>query len=722
MPPVSELPTDGPPVARRAPHDHVLHGVTRPDPYAWMSPADGEHPPELLAHLAAERGWYDVATSHLFSWASVVRSEMVARVPEERRSGTWSRMRFSYYTRDARDRDYTVIWRESRNDFARRGTESTAEPRSDDDFDGVTGPEVVLDVNALDAGTGYLDLGLSIVSPDENLLAYSLDTSGNEVFTLRFRDLRTGADLPDVVEGVGYAGAWTSDSSGDLAFLYTVPDASWRHERIRAHRLGDDPAADVDVLVEPDRRFEVSLRRCRSEQAIVVLSESRDTTEAWYLDPTGADLVPRSLGGRRTGVMYRAEHVRDGELLLVTDDGAVEFRLASCPVPGPAGQDHAVWREVRPEDPAERLERVDAFEGYVVATLRRGGDRLLRVLDADELAGAGIDVTSRFVGGEIRLARNTWYGAPAVAVTDESHTEPVVHAEVALADGSVTDTHRDRAPGHDPAAYVTEVHTFPAPDGTPVPATIVRHRDSPLDGTAPALLWAYGSYEYSWEREWEEPLPSILDRGVVFVHAHIRGGGECGRHWWLDGRLTAKQHTFDDLIAVADGIDAAGLVDPDRIATRGLSAGGLLQGAVLSQRPDRWRAVLAEVPFVDVITSMLDDSLPLTVNEWDEWGDPRVREQFDAMLGYSPYDNPPPAGSRPDLLVTGAVHDTRVLVHEPAKWVARLRETDPEWAAQCLFRAETGTGSHVGPSGRLDHLAYEADVATWLLDRLGVTS
>ena len=229
-----------------------------------------------------------------------------------------------------------------------------------------------------------------------------------------------------------------------------------------------------------------------------------------------------------------------------------------------------------------------------------------------------------------------------------------MHAEVALADGSVTDTHRDEAPGHDPAAYVTEVRTFPAPDGTPVPATIVRHRDTPLDGTAPALLWAYGAYEYSWEREWEEPLPSILDRGVVFVHAHIRGGGECGRDWWLDGRLTAKQHTFDDLIAVADGIAAAGLVDPDRIATRGLSAGGLLQGAVFSQRPDRWRAVLAEVPFVDVITTMLDDSLPLTVNEWDEWGDPRVREQFDAMLAYSPYDNPPPAGSRPDLLVTGA--------------------------------------------------------------------
>jgi oligopeptidase B len=699
-----------------------------------MSPVDGEHPAELLDHLAAERGWYDVSTAHLGSLASVLCSEMVARVPKEQRSGTWSRMRFSYYTRDARDRDYTVIWRESRHDSVTDGAKSSVEGHSGNDFVQVTappagsGPEVVLDVNTLDAGTGYLDLGLSVVSPDEDLLAYALDTSGDEVFTLRFRDLRTGKDLPDVVTGVGYTGAWTSDSAGNLGFLYTVPDASWRHERIRAHRLGTRPDEDRDVLVEPDRRFEVTVRRCRSEQAIVLLSESRDTSECWWVDPTGADLAPRSLGGRRSGVSYRAEHRRGadgrGDLLLVTDADAVEFRLVSCPVPGPDGQDHTAWREGRPEVPDERFERVDAFAGHVVTTLRRGGNRMLRVLPSDDLAGAGTEVTSRFPGGEIRLARNTWYDAATVAVTDESHTEPVVHAEVALADGSVTDTHRDEAPGHDPAAYVTEVRTFPAPDGTAVPATVVRHRDTPLDGTAPALLWAYGAYEYSWEREWEEPLPSILDRGVVFVHAHIRGGGEGGRHWWLDGRLTTKQHTFDDLIAVADGIADAGLVDPDRIATRGLSAGGLLQGAVFSQRPGRWRAVVAEVPFVDVVTTMLDDSIPLTVNEWDEWGDPRTREHFDAMLAYSPYDNPPPAGSRPDLLVTGAVHDTRVLVHEPAKWVARLRESDPEWSQRpmgCLFRAELGTGSHVGPSGRLGHLAYEADVAAWILDRLGVS-
>ena len=354
--------------------------------------------------------------------------------------------------------------------------------------------------------------------------------------------------------------------------------------------------------------------------------------------------------------------------------------------------------------------------------LRRDGDLQLRLLAADDLAGPGTVVTSRFTGGELALARNTWYDADAIAVTDEALTEPPVHAVVSLSDGSVTDTHRDEAPGHDPASYVTQLRSFPAPDGTLVPATIVRHRDTPLDGTAPAVLFGYGAYESVWEREWEEPLPSLLDRGVVYVFTHIRGGPEGGRRWWLDGRLTAKQHTFDDHIAVADGLAAAGLVDPGRIATRGLSAGGLLVGAAFSQRPDRWCAVVAEVPFVDVINSMLDDSLPLAVTEWDEWGDPRVREHFEAMLAYSPYDNPPKPGTRPDLLVTGAVHDTRVLVHEPAKWVALLRETDPEWSRPmgCLFRAELGTGSHVGPSGRLDHLAYEADVAAWLLDRLGL--
>jgi oligopeptidase B len=247
---------------------------------------------------------------------------------------------------------------------------------------------------------------------------------------------------------------------------------------------------------------------------------------------------------------------------------------------------------------------------------------------------------------------------------------------------------------------------------------LLRHRDTALDGTAPSLIYAYGAYEAVDEPEWDPALPSVLDRGVVYVHALIRGGGEGGRRWWLDGSMATKQHTFDDLAAVADGLAADGLVDGARIATRGLSAGGLLQGAVFRQRPDRWRAVVAEVPFVDVVTTMFDASIPLTVNEWEEWGDPRIREQFDWLLAYSPYDNLPPASARPDLLVTGAVHDPRVMVREPAKWVAALRESDPDWSPRLLFRCETSAGAHVGPSGRIGHLAYEAEIYAWILDRL----
>ena len=308
-------------------------------------------------------------------------------------------------------------------------------------------------------------------------------------------------------------------------------------------------------------------------------------------------------------------------------------------------------------------------------------------------------VSSRFPAGAVHIARNTSYDAGWVTVQDRAHVEPPVWSDVDLATGTSRDQRRQEAPGHDPARYVSETRHFPAPDGTPVGATVIRHRDTPLDGTAPALVYGYGAYEYTFEPDWDPALPSLLDRGVVFVHAHVRGGGEGGRTWWLDGRLGRKQNTFTDFLAVADGLD--GLVDGNRIAARGLSAGGLLQAAVFSQRPERWRAVVAEVPFVDVVTTMFDASIPLTVTEWDEWGDPRRREEFDWMLAYSPYDNLPPAGGRPDLLVTGAVNDPRVMVHEPAKWVAALRASDPAWSPRCAFRCELAAGSHVRPLGPL---------------------
>ena len=675
--------TATPPPAPQIPFEHVEHGVSRPDPYRWM--ADGGE--ALTAYLAAERAFYDASVAHLRPLVDELRAEMSGRVPASEESPRWWRASGWYALRTPAGAEYADLVRAS-------GT--------------------VLDVNALAAGADYFELGVTLVSPDESVLAWSADRLGDEVYELRFRDLRTGEDLDDIVPRTYYSGAWSADSTW---FFYTVHDEAYRPFQVWRHRVGTPVSSDELVLEEPDERFEVQVRGTRSGDRIVVWSESNTTSECWVVDAHDVARGPWSVGGRRDGVRYHAEHRRwaGGEdLLVVTDDGAVESRLMVAPVPDGADQDASAWVEARPERPSQRLLRADAFAAGVLLTVREEGERRLALVAHDDLGGGA----SAELTGD--LLRTPAYDAEAVSVLEESWLRPGVARSWALATGILSEVWHEEAPGHDPERYVMEQRTFPSADGTAVPATLLRHRDTPLDGTAPALVYGYGSYESVDDPAWDPALPSLLDRGVVYVHAHIRGGGELGRWWYLDGKLQHKQHTFDDHVAVADGLARDGLVDPDRIATRGLSAGGLLQGAVFSQRPARWRAVVAEVPFVDVVTTMFDASIPLTVTEWDEWGDPRRRADFDWMLAYSPYEHPPAAGARPDLLVTGAVHDPRVMVHEPAKWVARLRETDPAWSPRCLFRVETGAGAHVGPSGRFGHLAYEAEVYAWVLDRLGV--
>ena len=692
-----------PPTAERRPFTHTEHGVERPDPYHWL----GGDEPAVLDHLVAERAFYDASTVHLGSLRSTLKAEMLSRLASDDESAHWDRRRFTYWTRHPVNSDYAELRRLNHDSEAGSTTESESS-------------SLFFDINAEDRGTGYLDLGFTAVSPDEDLLAYNVDAAGDEVFELRFRDLRTGEDLPDLIVRSYYGGAWSADSKH---FFYTVHDDAYRPHLVLRHRLGTDAADDVVVLEEPDPRFELDLRATRSGDLLMISSESRSTSEVWVVDAHAPESPARSVGGRRHGVLYDVEHVpdRDGDaLLVVTNDDAVEFRLSTAPLPPDAGQDHTAWTPARPENPEERLLRADGFATAVVLAYRAEGQHRLRILRPDDLAGEGIVVRSRDEVGCLDLARNELYDAPAVTVVDETYLRPPLWSSVELATGAATEVHRGDAPGHEPGDYVVERRTFPAPDGTPVPAVVMRRRDTALDGSAPALIYAYGAYEAVDEPEWDPGLPSVLDHGVVYVHALIRGGGDGGRRWWLDGSMSTKQHTFDDLAAVADGLDREGLVDGERIATRGLSAGGLLQGAVFSQRPDRWRAVVAEVPFVDVVTTMFDASIPLTVNEWEEWGDPRIREQFDWLLAYSPYDNLPPPGRRPDLLVTGAVHDPRVMVREPAKWVAALRDSDPAWSPRLLFRCETSAGAHVGPSGRIGHLAYEAEVYAWILDRLGV--
>lgn len=623
-------------------------------------------------------------------------------------------MQFSYYTFTPTGREYPQLMRVRHHSDGLAATESVAESAHPD---GLPTPEVLLDAADYADGSGYVDVGVQQVSPDERWLAYSLDTTGEEVFRLAFRDLARGLDLDEVIPRTYYSGAWSADSS---TFFYTVHDDAYRPYQVWRHRLGSAVQDDVCVLDEPDARFELTVRHTRSGDLVVATARSRETTEVWLVDAHSPTQEATCVEPRRRGVEYDVEHARLASgrdvLLLLTNDGATEFRLMEAPLATP-GREH--WHERIAENPAERVHAVEAFADALVLSLRRDGSPCLRVLPLEGDGDGGFDLAPTLPAGRISLGRNEMWHTESVTVVEESSISPATWWDVDLRTGARTLRHRQEAPGHEPELYVTQREEVVGPDGTSVPFTLTRHRQTPLDGSAPCLLWGYGAYESCDDPEFDPALTSLLDRGVVHVHTHVRGGGERGRWWWLDGRLEHKQHTFDDHVTVAEHLAATGMVDPVRIATRGLSAGGLLQGAVFSQHPSRWRAVVAEVPFVDVVTTMLDPSVPLTVNEWDEWGDPHRPDDFDWMLRYSPYDNLPAAGDRPDLLVTGALHDPRVLVSEPAKWVAALRASDPEWGPRCLFRVETGAGAHTGPAGRYAHLGYEAEVAAWLLQRLG---
>jgi oligopeptidase B len=661
------------------------------DPFGWMR---DKGTPGLRAYLAAERAYYDEHLAGLRgSWAEL-RGELTARVPADAESVHWERGGYSYFTRMLPGQNYPRFCR------ARPGGEA----------------EILLDQEALLADPaatgGYVELGVREVSPDGRLLAYSVDFDGSEQYQLRVRDLARGTDQPGRIEATYYGLAWSADSA---TLFYVLTDDAYRPHEVWRHRAGTDPAGDVLVYREDDQRYELTVRTTRSGEWVLIEIESRDTTETLVIPATDPDRRPAVLAPRRPGVEYRAEHARGpdgGEFYLVTNDVATEFRLARCPAGG-GGPD--AWREVLAGEPGTRLVSCDAFEGYLVLTQRRDAATQLRVI----ALGTGQQRLIEAAGPHqsLALAVNQEYRAAAVTVRTESLTDPPSWHDVDLATGRWRLRKRQEVPGYDPARYVSQRLTATAPDGTAIPVTIAARAGTRPDGTAPCLLYGYGAYEACEWPEFSVARPSLLDRGFVYAIAHVRGGGEGGRRWWLDGRLGRKRNTFTDFIAAADMLAATGWADGQAIVSRGLSAGGLLQGAVFSMAPRRWRAVVAEVPFVDCVTTMLDPTIPLTINEWDEWGDPRDPQARAYLASYSPYDNVP-VGPRPDLLVTGSLHDPRVLIHEPAKWVARLRATDGA-GSRLLFRPELGAGAHVGPAGRYDKLGYEAEILAFIVDAAG---
>ncbi len=681
-----------PPVAPREPSVRSLHGQTETDDYAWMR--DPEHP-ALLGYLTAERAYYDSYAARLSELTDRLAAESTGRIPAGADDGVgWPLGGFVYRTRTPEGREHLQFLRSKPGESAER---------------------VLLDDNIVGADSEYVEVGERLPSPDGALLAWSCDLTGAEVYQLRIRELVTGNDLPDLIEASAPGLAWSTDAS---YLFYLVPDELNRPCQLWRHELGTPAQADELIYTETDAKFELVLYGSRSGQFAIVESASRDTTEVRLIpldDPLAEPILVRP---RRSGVEYRVDHARAaapsaGWLFIVTDEDDPEFTLKRAAVG--AGE----WTTVDCQAvTGARLLSCDVVGEHLVLTLRRGGEPLLAITDYD--GGHLTEVRPSLVAGTIRIEHAEDYAAGSVIVVEESLVDPPRWSRLDLASGARELLKRREVPGYDPARYRTEQLNAVARDGTSIPVTLAYRIEVPLDGTAPCLLYGYGAYEACSDPEFTLGLAALLDRGVVYAIGHVRGGGELGRTWWQQGRLTSKPNTFTDFIDVADWLGGAGgLVDGSRIVSRGLSAGGLLQGAVYSMRPDRWAAVVAEVPFVDCVTTMLDPSIPLTINEWDEWGDPRELADYTAIRSYSPYDNPP-VGDRPPLLVTGAVHDARVAVHEPAKWVARLRATGAG-QPNLRFRVELGAGAHTGPSGRYAQASYEAEVYAFVLDAMGIS-
>ena len=698
-----------PPVAAQKPVTLSHHGRERVDEWYWLRDKDD---PGVIAHLEAENAYTAAATARLGELREAIYTEIVGRIQEtdltvpSRRDGWW------YYSRTVEGLQYPISCR-------RPAQPGEGEGLADRPTDAETlaGAEVVmLDQNALAEGHDYFALGNFEVSPDGRLLAYATDTDGSELFTLRFRDLESGEDLADTVEDTYYGLAWASDNA---TVFYTRPDDSMRPYQLWRHRLGTDPSSDVLVVTEEDEHFFLGVDRTKDGALLLCQLESKVTTEFLMLDAARPEGEWTVVEPRAHGVEYSVDH-QSGRLLITTNSAdAVNFRLVEAPVARP-GQDH--WVEVIPHRPEVKLDGVEVFADWLVLHERAGGLQRLRILPTpggqggEESSALAVEVPEEVCS--ISGGGNPEYDTAIFRFHYTSLVTPNSVFDLDLATGERRLLKQQPVlGGYDPARYRTERRWARAEDGTEVPVSLVYRAGLALDGQAPCLLYGYGSYEISIDPYFSPARLSLLERGFVFAIAHVRGGGEMGRPWYENGKMLAKRNTFTDFVAAARMLVEEGFTRPDRLAARGGSAGGLLIGAVANLAPQQFAALVAEVPFVDCLTTILDDSLPLTVIEWEEWGNPvESPEVYDYMASYSPYDNVG-ALPYPAVLATAGLNDPRVSYWEPAKWVQRLRQRGVG-DQPVLLKTEMGAG-HQGPSGRYDAWRDEAFVLSFVIDALG---
>ncbi len=679
-----------PPKARRQPTVREHHGDRFEDAYAWMSERDD---PALLEYLAEENAHAATLTDHLKPLADAIYEEFRSRIQETDLTVPVRHDRWWYYSRTVEGDQYPIEGRIRLAEHADRPTlEGDAAP---------TGEELLLDHNAEAKGHDFFAVAGSEVSPAGDLLAYGADLAGDERYDLRVRRIATGELLDETVKQTGGALAWSLDGR---QLFYTRVDEAWRPHQVWRHEVGT--AQDVDVLVhdEPDERFFVGVSASRDDRHIIIGIGSKTTNEYRILDAADPLGTPRIVAERRHGVEYDIEPIGD-HLLVVHNARRTNFELAIAPI---TCTSHEEWvpLDVTTED--EYVTGVDGFDDFIAISLRRGGGTAVRIVRRDPTSETGLGESHEVEVGEplhtIRVGANPETATPTLQLVWESLVTPrtVIDYDVRTRAVTVLKQQEVRG-GHDPADYVQRREWATAPDGTHVPISLVHHRDTALDGTAPGLLHGYGSYGIPSDPWFSVLRLSLLQRGWVFAIAHVRGGSEMGRSWYDDGKLEHKRNTFTDFVACADHLRKARLVHPDHLAAEGGSAGGLLMGVVANEAPDRFSFIHASVPFVDALTTILDPSLPLTVIEWEEWGNPlEDAAAYALMRSYAPYENVRPQ-RYPSLLVTTSLNDTRVYVTEPAKWVAALRyaTSGVVGARPIIFRTEMAAG-HGGQSGRYD--------------------
>jgi oligopeptidase B len=705
-------PGQGAPVAPRRPTVLEAHGDRRVDEWFWLRDRED---PEVQALLRAENAYTERETAPLADLRESLFTEMKARIVETDLSVPVRKGPWWYYVRTVEGADYVI---HCRLPAAGPGRDSATPPSVSEEHP--VDEQVLLDENVLAATQGYLDVANLAVSPGHARLAYAADTTGDEHFTLRVRDLESGDDLADTIEGTSYGVAWAND---DTSLFYTRPDAANRPYQLWRHRVGTSPDADVLVVEEPDERFHLGVGRTKDGEYVVVEMQSRITSEVHVIPAGRPEEAPKVVEPRRQGVEYGVEH-HGGAFLMLTNDEAENFRVVATPADDPSRRN---WSELIPHRADVRLEGLDVFADHVVSYERRQGMPRIRVIglaresrDWDQPLSEGYLVPCPETPSASWGGPNPEFASRSLRYEYSSLVTPRSVYDLDLDTGDAVLRKRQPVLGdYDPDHYVTERHWAVAPDGTEVPMSIVVRRDVARDGTAPCLLYGYGSYEISIDPVFSSLRLSLLDRGFVFAIAHVRGGGELGRHWYEDGKLLAKPNTFTDFVACAHKLVEDLWTTPQRLVVRGGSAGGLLVGAVANLAPELFRAVVAEVPFVDCLSTMLDDTLPLTVIEWEEWGNPvEDPEVYSVMKSYTPYENVR-ATPYPDMLVTAGLEDPRVGYWEPAKWVQKLRAADPK--GRILFKVELDSG-HAGPSGRYEAWRDEAFVVAFVLDAVGLAS